>query len=111
MLSCRSPGRKHGVFATFKINISGRRVLENFNMADLDIQAFDRLDESKRREALDLLLQDRSPEAEAALQATIAQQAMISLVSLRRSAVVGAAAGHLQPGRIGMIWPPRCVRG
>ncbi len=36
---------------------------------------------------------------------------MVALVGLRSSEVVGVAAGHLQPGKIGMVWPPRSMSG
>jgi ribosomal protein S18 acetylase RimI-like enzyme len=90
------------------INITGRLPAENFNMPDLQIQTpATKLTGAMRGAAL-LLLENRTPEAEAALSAAMDGDAVMC-VAMRGGAIVGAAMAQLQPGRIAMAWPPRCA--
>lgn len=63
---------------------------------------------AQRERALQVLLENRSPEAQAALEAaaqSVDEELLIA--ALRGEQVVGAVFAQRQPGKVALVWPPR----
>src|SRR5688572_9811724 len=62
---------------------------------------------AQRESALRILLENRSPEALAALESAWERASALLIAARRGEQIVGSVLAQEQPGKVALVWPPR----